>query len=178
MLSRRMLYRRPKRAPLTALFYLVLGKAMGLETEETRSSDQSCQPNSLIILGSTVLLLTGCIPGFNPYPRLVCRGVCERTPSRAGKMLVSVTSSAILPLFSFLVIGRCVSRDHSCSGRSNNTIKPLGYESSGHLFYWTVQKCNNTSHASIVADQPSGLADRAGSLLSNPEVQQEGLWEK
>lgn len=134
MVSRRTLYRRPKRAPLTALFYLVLGMPTGLEIEETRSSDQSCQPNSLITLGSTVFFLTGCIPGFSPYPRLVCRGVCERTPSRAGKMLVSVTSSAILPLFSFLVIGRCVSRDHSCSGRSNNTIKPLRCESCGQLF--------------------------------------------
>lgn len=33
-------------------------------------------------------------------------------------------------------------------------------------------------HASIMADQPSGLADRAGSLLWNHKVQQEGLWEK
>lgn len=48
----------------------------------------------------------------NCYLCLVAGGV-SFTPSPAGTMLVRVTSSPLLSLFSFLTIARCASRDHS-----------------------------------------------------------------
>lgn len=127
-------------------------------------------------LGRTVLLLTWCIPEFNLY--LVCRGVCETTPSRAGKMLVRVTSSAILPLFSFLVICLCVSRDHSCPGKNSNTIKATQIEKVCASFLPnTKQQKTRLYFSSSWTGQLNSLAGIAGSFLLNPKVQQERLWE-
>lgn len=131
-------------------------------------------------LGRTVLFLTWCIPEFSLY--LVCRGVCETTPSRVGKMLVSVTSSAILPLFSFLVICLCVSRDHSCPGKTSKIIKPLRYKSSVSFLPNTEQQKIRLYFSSSWTAQLSSLAGIAGSFLLNPKVQQERLerksWQK
>lgn len=128
-------------------------------------------------LGRTVLFLTWCIPEFSLY--LVCRGVCETTPSRVGKMLVSVTSSAILPLFSFLVICLCVSRDHSCPEKTSNTIKTTQIETLCASFLPnTEQQKTRLYFGSSWSGQLNSLAGIAGSFPKvNPKVQQERLWE-